>query len=213
MGHWSGRAARSGRSMSGAGLFRRPPTEPVQLTSGPISWGRPIPGKDGSKIFARGPNPAGRAFPLRREKQTVPALSGGHFRPGCRLLQGRQVGSLRFLPGRDPVEGQPGWKQSRATERPSDAAFLASLVARRQTDLCSRTLVSSDHWSNLHRLRRGRRPAETSPRRSVIPGCFPFWSPDGHRIVFNGIYAGEQETCEFSTSTAARSQPFPDRMA
>jgi Tol biopolymer transport system component/DNA-binding winged helix-turn-helix (wHTH) protein len=36
------------------GLFRRTPTEPVQLTSGPIRWNNPIPSKDGTKIFANG---------------------------------------------------------------------------------------------------------------------------------------------------------------
>ena len=36
------------------GLFRRTPTEPVQLTSGPIRWNSPIPSKDGTKIFAHG---------------------------------------------------------------------------------------------------------------------------------------------------------------
>ena len=36
------------------GLFRRAPTEPVQLTSGPIRWNTPIPSKDGTKIFAHG---------------------------------------------------------------------------------------------------------------------------------------------------------------
>src|ERR1039457_607567 len=36
------------------GLLRRPQTEPVQLTSGPIRWNTPIPSKDGTKIFAHG---------------------------------------------------------------------------------------------------------------------------------------------------------------
>ena len=36
------------------GLFRRTPTEPVQLTSAPIRWNSPIPSKDGTKIFAHG---------------------------------------------------------------------------------------------------------------------------------------------------------------
>ena len=36
------------------GLLRRPPTEPVQLTSGPIRWNTSIPSKDGTKIFAHG---------------------------------------------------------------------------------------------------------------------------------------------------------------
>lgn len=36
------------------GLFRRARAEPVQLTSGPIRWNWPVPGKDGKEIFARG---------------------------------------------------------------------------------------------------------------------------------------------------------------
>jgi hypothetical protein len=36
------------------GLLRRAPSEPVQLTSGPIRWNTPIPSKDGTKIFAHG---------------------------------------------------------------------------------------------------------------------------------------------------------------
>ena len=36
------------------GLLRKPPTEPVQLTSGPIRWGATIPSKDGKKIYADG---------------------------------------------------------------------------------------------------------------------------------------------------------------
>jgi DNA-binding winged helix-turn-helix (wHTH) protein/Tol biopolymer transport system component len=36
------------------GLFKRPIAEPVQLTSGPIRWNKPIPSKDGTKIFAQG---------------------------------------------------------------------------------------------------------------------------------------------------------------
>ena len=36
------------------GLLRKAPTEPVQLTSGPIQWSTPIFSKDGKKIFARG---------------------------------------------------------------------------------------------------------------------------------------------------------------
>ena len=35
-------------------VFRKASAEPVQLTSGPIRWGTPIPSKDGKKIFARG---------------------------------------------------------------------------------------------------------------------------------------------------------------
>jgi len=36
------------------GPFRRPSPVPIQLTSGPIQWGPPIPGRDGKAIFADG---------------------------------------------------------------------------------------------------------------------------------------------------------------
>src|SRR5262249_48739511 len=35
-------------------LFRRASTEPFQLTTGPIRWDWPVPGKDGKSIFAQG---------------------------------------------------------------------------------------------------------------------------------------------------------------
>jgi Tol biopolymer transport system component/DNA-binding winged helix-turn-helix (wHTH) protein len=37
-----------------SGLLRRPPPEPIPLTSGPTRWGAPLPSRDGKKIFARG---------------------------------------------------------------------------------------------------------------------------------------------------------------
>jgi Tol biopolymer transport system component/DNA-binding winged helix-turn-helix (wHTH) protein len=37
-----------------SGLLRRPPAQPVQLTSGPTRWSAPLPSRDGKKIFARG---------------------------------------------------------------------------------------------------------------------------------------------------------------
>jgi Tol biopolymer transport system component/DNA-binding winged helix-turn-helix (wHTH) protein len=36
------------------GRLRSPIAEPIQLASGPIRWGRPIPSRNGSKLFARG---------------------------------------------------------------------------------------------------------------------------------------------------------------
>ncbi len=53
--------------------------------------------RDGKRIFARA-DPTRRASRYRPEDQTVPALPRGHFRPGRRLLQRRQVDSLCLLP-------------------------------------------------------------------------------------------------------------------
>ena len=51
------------------GLFRQHPAEPVQLTSGPMYWGDPLPSRDGKKIFADG-------FTLRGELVRFRSKSG-----------------------------------------------------------------------------------------------------------------------------------------
>ena len=55
------------------GLFRRPAAEPIQLASGPMNWGSPLPSKDGKKIFASG-------FIDRGELVRFDSKSG-HFEP------------------------------------------------------------------------------------------------------------------------------------
>jgi Tol biopolymer transport system component/DNA-binding winged helix-turn-helix (wHTH) protein len=59
------------------GLFRRAPSEPVQLTSGPIQWTTPIPSKDRKKIFARGVVLRGELVRLdAKSRQLRPYLGG-----------------------------------------------------------------------------------------------------------------------------------------
>ena len=59
------------------GWLRHPPKEPVQLTSGPISWSQPIPGKDGKQIFSLGRTLRGELSRLDPgSKQFLPFLGG-----------------------------------------------------------------------------------------------------------------------------------------
>ena len=59
------------------GPFWRAPAEPVQLTSGPTRWNRPIPGKDGKKIFATGSTPNGELVRMdAKSGQLLPYLGG-----------------------------------------------------------------------------------------------------------------------------------------
>lgn len=59
------------------GLFPRGSAEPFQLTSGPTRWCRPVPGRDGKKIFARGVNLNGELDRLdQRSHQLQPYLGG-----------------------------------------------------------------------------------------------------------------------------------------
>ena len=72
------------------GLFRRAPAEPFQLTSGPTRWGRPVPAKDGKKIFARGINYNGELVRLDAQSH--------QFQP---YLGGISAESVSFLPRPD----------------------------------------------------------------------------------------------------------------
>ncbi len=167
------------------GLFRRPPAEPVQLTTGPLSWSKPIPGKDGKSIFAAGTVSRGRTLPLRRNGQTVPALPRRHFRPGIDLLQRRSICGLCLLPRRYPLEGKPGWKQPDTIERPSDRCLSCPVGRQTAPRSCSRTSSSE---SEIYIV-----SAEGGVPRKLLPEgsgkqSDPDWSPDGHKVVFGSSF-------------------------
>ena len=194
------------------GLFRRPPAEPVQLTTGPLSWSRPIPGRDGKSIFAEGIVSRGRTLPLRRNGQTVPALPWRHFRPGRDLLQRRSICGLCLLPRRHPLEGKPGWKQPDAIERPADRCFHAPLVARRHPDPVLRTFLPK--VKSTSSLRKAASRVSCSPKaagnRVTRTG-----RPTDIRLflVLHSEPMIQRARYTFSTSTARRSPLFPDRLA
>ena len=56
---------------------RMPAAEPIQLTSGPIAWSRPVPGRDGRTIFALGRSRRGELVRFNvKSKQFDPFLGG-----------------------------------------------------------------------------------------------------------------------------------------
>ena len=59
------------------GLFRSARNEPVQLTTGPMNVGAPVPSRDGKKLFVRGWTPRGELVRYdAKSGQLVPYLSG-----------------------------------------------------------------------------------------------------------------------------------------
>ncbi len=60
-----------------SGLFRSTPREPVQLTTGPMNVGNPVPSRDGKKFFAQGWQPRGELVRYDAKlRQFTPYLSG-----------------------------------------------------------------------------------------------------------------------------------------
>ena len=59
------------------GFFRATPQAPVQLTTGPMNVGNPVPSRDGKKLFVQGWQPRGELLRYdAKSKQLAPYLSG-----------------------------------------------------------------------------------------------------------------------------------------
>ena len=58
-------------------LFRRSSDQPIPLTSGPIHWDSPIPGKDGKTIFASGVIPRGELSRFNSQSRQFQPLFAG----------------------------------------------------------------------------------------------------------------------------------------
>ncbi len=72
-----------------AACFGKPPAEPVQLTSGPLAWATPIPGKNGKTLFATGLTRRGQLDPLRRAVESSSPALRRHLSRSPRLLKRR----------------------------------------------------------------------------------------------------------------------------
>ncbi len=60
-----------------SGFFRSTPQAPVQLTTGPMNVGNPVPSRDGKKLFVQGWQPRGELLRYdAKSKQLAPYLSG-----------------------------------------------------------------------------------------------------------------------------------------
>lgn len=167
------------------GLFRRPSHEAVQLTNGPIDWNRPVPGKDGTQVYALGNS-------WRGELSRIDAHSG-NFRP---FLGGISAEHVEFSPDGKFViytgySPRVLWKANR------DGTHAVQLT---EAPINS---VVDPHWSRdgkqilFMNARVGARAVAYtvsteggSPQRLLLDDqeeqADPNWSPDGKRIVLTG---------------------------
>lgn len=82
------------------GMFRHPSTEPFQLTTGPIRWSSPIPGKGTNKIFSDGKTPRGELCRFdTKTKQLQPILGGISAQDVSYSKDGRYVAYVSFPDG------------------------------------------------------------------------------------------------------------------
>jgi Tol biopolymer transport system component len=162
------------------GLFRRSPAEPVQLTSGTISWGRPIVGRDGTKIFAEGHTRRGEASRFdTKSKQLRPFLGGISAQGVSFSKDGKSIAYVSYPEG-------ILWKANRDGSHPLQLTDLSlqAFLPRLSPD-GTQIVFTELHSGRIYIVSAG----GGGPRK-LFPedhdsSSFPFWSPDGHKIVFN----------------------------
>jgi Tol biopolymer transport system component/predicted Ser/Thr protein kinase len=164
------------------GLFRRARWEPMELTTGPLSYSMPVPSVDGKKLFAIGSQPRGELGRFNQKAQQFePYLSGVSAEgvdfsrdgqwvtytsyPEGSLWRSKADGSDRLRLTFPPVQAfLPRWSPDQ-----KQIVFMAALPGKPLKNY----LVSAD----------GGTPKPLLPEEQN--GEFdPTWSPDGTSLVF-----------------------------
>jgi len=168
------------------GRFRHPSGHPTQLTSGPLRWGAPIPGKDGKTIFARGVTTRGEL--VRFDVQS------GQFQP---FLQGISAEFLSFDRSGQKVtyvtfpDGKL-WKANRDGSMPVELSGPSMYPRSLSFSPDGARVLFVDAPSSAARSKDYVIPAEGgTPQRLIPQDSGPqgdaTWSPDGSRIAFSTL--------------------------
>ncbi len=166
------------------GLFRRSPTEPVQLTSGPIRWNNPIPSKDGTKIFAHGVILRGELVRYDAQSGRLQPYLGGISAEFVTFSRdGQFVAYVTFPEGILWRANRDGSQPVQLTDTPLYPLNPSWSPDGSQILFCSydskglRAYVISSQ---------GGTPRPLLPEDSEAQSD-PGWSPDGHKIVFSTL--------------------------
>lgn len=164
------------------GWFRKRSTDPVQLTSGPIRWGRPVPSRDGKKIFARGVILNGELERLDGQShQLQPYLGGISAESVCFSSDGRFVAYVTFPEGILWRANRDGSNPVQLTDPPTYPTF-----PQWSPDGSKIVFVSEDEGGDLKNYvisSEGGAPRPLIPEQKGQQGNLN-WSPDGSKIAF-----------------------------
>jgi Tol biopolymer transport system component/DNA-binding winged helix-turn-helix (wHTH) protein len=164
-----------------AGSFRRAPSTPFQLTTGPMSLGPPLPSPDGKRLFAEGL--------LRRGELVRYESSSRQFAP---FLSGISAGELDFsrdgewvayvsYPERTLWRGRiDGSERQQLSESP-----VAASAPRWSPDgkqIVYVDLQAGRSWKIFLMSAQGGTPQDLLGGKEAVAD--PNWSPDGRRICF-----------------------------
>jgi Tol biopolymer transport system component/DNA-binding winged helix-turn-helix (wHTH) protein len=173
--------------------FRRRPSEPLRLTTGPVRWGQLIPSRDGTRIFAEGITPRGELSRIDAKSGALQPLLGGisaefpSFSP-----DGRSVAFVLYPEG-------TLWKADPdGSHREELAGGPDHIVNPRWSPDSKQILFTTTSFDGLHPSIHLISADGGNPQR-LLPGDSADmedanWSPDGRRILFaRGVAATRNE--------------------
>jgi DNA-binding winged helix-turn-helix (wHTH) protein/Tol biopolymer transport system component len=170
--------------------------EPFQLTSGPTRWARPVPARNGGKIFARGINLDGRLERVDARSHQIQPYLGGISAEGVSFSRdGKFVAYVTYPDGILWKANRDGSNRTQLTDPP-----LYPVLPRWSPDGAQILFSAADAAGKVHSYIVSSTGGAPQP---ILPGFKydtggPFWSPDGHRIVFDS-WNGEGEAAKHIT--------------
>ncbi|MGO9438282.1 MAG: winged helix-turn-helix domain-containing protein [Terracidiphilus sp.] len=157
--------------------------EPIQLTSGPTRWGRPIPAKDGKKIFAMGSTQNGELVRTDAKSHQLEPYLGGKSAEGVSFsADGQYIAYVTFPEG-------ILWRANRDGSNPvqlTDPPMYPTLPrwSPDGTQILFASMNAEGRFQSYLISRQGGTPQLLLPEDKEEQGN-PNWSPDGQKIVFD----------------------------
>ena len=165
--------------------FGKPSADPVQLTAGPLRWGRPVLSKDGRKIFADGSIDRGELVRFNSKSQNFEPFLGGISAESVDFSRdGKSVAYVSYPEGILWKANLDGSKPVQLSEPP-----MYAVVPRWSPD-GSQIVFMSWPFDSLPKLYVV--SSAGGNLRPLVPedkGALdnPNWSPDGQRIAFSRV--------------------------
>ncbi len=175
------------------GLFGKHSSAPLQLTSGPLAWATPVPGKNGKKLFATGLTRRGELERFDpQSKQFQPFLSGisadllAFSKDGAHVVYVSYPDGSLWRADRDGSNRvelvDPPLKPILPSWSPDGKRIVFVGLTERENEYQS--YVVSSQGGAVHRVL----PNDGGPQTD------PDWSPDGKKIVYSTSPLGGRDT-------------------
>jgi Tol biopolymer transport system component len=174
------------------GLFQQSAKEPIQLTSGPVQWGTPVFGRDGTKIFATGSIRAGELDRLdSKSHQFQPFLSGISANMVAFSKDGRSVAYVSYPDDILWRANRDGTDRVQLTSPPLEPESFGWSPDSTQIVFMASSSLGTHAWLVSAN---GGSPRLLLPEDKGVQGD-PNWSPDGRSIVFaTGLYGSKESS-------------------